>query len=332
MRVGIMSFAHVHADGFASILKDYETVEFVGFSDIDKNRGNKVAKQYGIKHFASHQSLLQENLDAVVICSENAKHLEDIKLAAEAGVHILCEKPIEISLEAAEEIGKLIKEKNLNFMTAFPMRFDPTMKKIKHMLEQNQLGTLYAVNGINHAEIPRRHRAWFADKKLAGGGAVMDHTVHLVDLLRWFSGSEVKTVYAEIGNPFVKDVDIDTAGLVTIEFENGLIATIDASWSRPEAVYPTWGHVKMQLVAEKGVVETDAFAQKLNQYSKLTQPNATWVGWGSNSTEAMLDEFFASIKEKRQPSINWQDGYEALKVTLAAYESAKTASVINLSR
>jgi len=187
MRVGIMSFAHVHADGFASNLMANKDIDFVGFSDSDHMRGQAASQQYNIKHFASHEDLLAQDLDAVIICSENARHLEDIKLAANAGVHILCEKPIEISLNAAKEIGDLVKENNLKFMTAFPMRFDPSIKKIKTMLEQNQLGTLYAVNGINHAQIPRRHRAWFADKALAGGGAVMDHTVHIADLLRWFS-------------------------------------------------------------------------------------------------------------------------------------------------
>ena len=331
MRVGIMSFAHVHADGFAANLLANKDIDFVGFSDLDIERGKAAGRQYNIKHFANHEDLLAQNLDAVIICSENAKHLEDIKLAANAGAHILCEKPIEISLAAADEIGRLIKEKNLKFMTAFPMRFDPSIVKIKNMLEQNQLGTLYAVNGINHAQIPRRQRAWFADKALAGGGAVMDHTVHLVDLLRWFSGSEVKTVYAEIENLFVKDADIDTAGLVTLEFVNGLIATIDASWSRPESAYPTWGHVKMQMIAEKGTLEVDAFAQHLNQYSKKTAINANWIGWGSDSTKAMLNDFFSSIKEDREPAINYHDGYQALKVALAAYESAKTESVIELT-
>ena len=331
MRVGIMSFAHVHADGFATNLIANNEIDFVGFSDVDLERGKAASEQYNIKHFTSHEDLLAQNLDAVIICSENAKHLQDIKLAANAGVHILCEKPIEISLEAADQIGNLIKEKNLKFMTAFPMRFDPSIVKIKTMLEQNQLGTLYAVNGINHAQIPRRHRAWFADKSLAGGGAVMDHTVHLVDLLRWFTGSEISTVYAEIENPFVKDADIDTAGLVTIEFQNGLFATIDASWSRPEAYYPTWGHLKMELIAENGTVEVDAFAQQLNQYSKKTDINASWIGWGSDSTKAMMADFFDSIKNDREPAINYNDGYQALKVALAAYESAKTASVINLA-
>ncbi len=331
MRVGIMSFAHVHADGFASNLIANKDVDFVGFSDADLKRGKAASEQYNIKHFASHEELLAQNLDAVIICSENSKHLQDIKLAANAGVHILCEKPVEISLEAAQEIGRLVKENNLKFMTAFPMRFDPSIVKIKDMLEQNQLGTLYAVNGINHAQIPRRHRAWFADKSLAGGGAVMDHTVHIVDLLRWFTGSEVSTVYAEIENPFVKDAEIDTAGLVSLEFNNGLIATIDASWSRPEAAYPTWGHLKMELIAEKGTVEVDAFAQHLNQYSKKTDINTNWIGWGSDSTKTMMADFFASIREDREPAINYNDGYQALKVALAAYESAKTASVISLA-
>ncbi len=331
MRVGIMSFAHVHADDFASNLIANKDIDFVGFSDSDLERGQAAGKQYNIKHFTSHEELLAQNLDAVIICSENSRHLQDVKLAANAGVHILCEKPVEVSLEAAQEIAKLVKDKNLKFMTAFPMRFDPSIVKIKDMLEQNQLGSLYAVNGINHAQIPRRHRAWFADKSLAGGGAVMDHTVHIVDLLRWFTGSEVSTVYAEIENPFVKDADIDTAGLVSLEFNNGLIATIDASWSRPEAAYPTWGHLKMELIAEKGTVEVDAFAQHLNQYSKKSDINANWIGWGSDSTKTMMANFFDSIKEDREAAISFNDGYQALKVALAAYESARTASVINLA-
>ena len=168
MRFGIMSFAHVHADGFLQILRDLPDVELVGFSEPDPERGKKASELYATKCFDTHESLLKTGLDAVVICSENAKHKEHVELAAKAGVHILCEKPIATTLEDAHAMKAAIDKAGINFMTAFPMRFDPTIKALKEMLERGDLGQLYAINGINHSEIPKRHRAWFAQKDLAG--------------------------------------------------------------------------------------------------------------------------------------------------------------------
>jgi predicted dehydrogenase len=232
MRIGIMSFAHVHADGFLHLLRGLEHVDFIGFSDHDAERGQKVSQQYNTKWFSSHEDLLKEGLDAVVICSENAKHKGDVELAAKAGVHILCEKPIATTLEDALAIKAAVDKAGVNFMTAFPMRFDPSIKALKAMLERGELGNIYAINGINHSEIPRRHRSWFAQKHLAGGGAVMDHTVHLLDLYRWLLQSEPSEVYATVNNPFCPDVDVETAGLATVTFDNGVFTAIDCRTRR----------------------------------------------------------------------------------------------------
>ncbi len=329
MRVGIMSFAHVHADAFLHLLQNIEGVDFIGFSDSDAERGEEVSKQYNTKWFSSHETLLKE-LDAVVICSENAKHKDDVELAAKAGVHILCEKPIATTVSDALTIKAAIDKAGINFMTAFPMRFDPSVKALKEILERNELGTIYAINGINHSEIPRRHRAWFAQKALAGGGAVMDHTVHLLDLYRWLLQSEPQEVYATISNPFHPDVDVDTAGLATVTFDNGVFTAIDCSWSRTEAVYPRWGHLKMELIGENGAVAVDAFSQHLNTYSKTSTRQTNWLGWGSDANASMVQEFLASIKEKREPMVTWKDGFEAVKVALACYESSENKQPVRL--
>ncbi|MCA9838115.1 MAG: Gfo/Idh/MocA family oxidoreductase [Trueperaceae bacterium] len=330
MRLGIMSFAHVHADGFLQILRKLQDVEFVGFSDTDKEQGKFFAELYGVPWFSSHEELLDQKLEGVVICSENANHLADVKLAAAAGVHILCEKPIATTLEDGLAIKEEIDKAGIKFMTAFPMRFDPSIVALKEMIERGDLGKIYAINGINHSEIPRRHRSWFADKKLAGGGAVMDHTVHLLDLYRWLLDSEASDLYAEVANPFTPDAEIDTAGLVTLSFANGVFASIDCSWSRPEAVYPRWGHLKMEVIGEQGAIAVDAFNQYLNYYSKQNSRQANWLGWGSDSSTAMVQEFINSIKEDRDPSIGWKDGFEALKVALACYDAAKAKQVVKL--
>lgn len=323
LRIGILSFAHVHADGYLSILLELPGIDLVGFSDEDSERGARVAETFGARWFRRHEDLLGEGLDGVLICSENANHRAHVELAAAAGVHVLCEKPIATTLEDAEAMRAACERSGVRFMTAFPMRFDASVIAAKTLLERGDLGALYAVNGINHSEIPKRHRAWFAQKALAGGGAVMDHTVHLVDLLRWYTGDEVREVYAEVGNPFDPAVDVDTAGLVTLTFQNGLFAAVDCSWSRPAGVYPRWGHLKLELVGERGVVSVDAFGHYTAHYSRAAPRAASWQNWGGDPNRAMLEAFLESIREEKEPPVTWRDGYEALKVALACYESAE---------
>ena len=330
MRVGILSFAHVHADAYASLLPAFEDVEVIGFSDTDPIRGRQATDAYGLRWFERHEDLVAAGPDALVICSENANHRDHVELAAAAGCHVLCEKPIASTLADAEAMKRAVDRAGVTFMTAFPMRFELSTIALKAMIDRGDLGRVRAINGINHAEIPRRHRAWFADPELAGGGAVMDHTVHLLDLYRWLLGGEARTVYAEVGNPFHPDVEVDTAGLITVGFEDGVFATIDCSWSRPEAVYPSWGHVKMELFGERGATEVDVFAQHLDLYSASESPQASWLGWGANSDLAMIEAFLACVRDGGEPPVTWNDGYQALRVALAAYESAERSAPVVL--
>jgi predicted dehydrogenase len=142
--------------------------------------------------------------------------------------------------------------------------------------------------------------------------------------------AEIAEVYAEIGNPlYPHDVKVDTAGLVLLTLSSGVHASVDCSWSRPTS-YPRWGHLKMEIVGEKGVAVIDTFADYLTVYSKGGVRNPSWVGYGADSNRAMLEEFVAGIREKREPSVTWQDGYEALRVALAVYESAAKNTPVRL--
>lgn len=331
MRIGIMSFAHLHAEAYIGNLRHAPGVELLGFSDADPERGAHFAEVFNTRWYPSHEALLAEGPDGVIICSENARHRELVEMAAAAGVHMLCEKPIEVTLEDAEAMRDVCAANNVRFMTAFPTRFAPTALAAKAMIDNGDLGKLYAANGINHSEIPREHRAWFAQKALAGGGAVMDHTVHLVDMFRWYFKSEIVEVYAEVGNPFYPgEIDVDSAGIVLLTFENGVFASIDCSWSRP-TFYPRWGHAKVDLLGENGFFTLDMLAQHLTVYSKHTARQPEWVGWGSDSNQHMINEFVASIRERREPSVTWNDGYQALRVALACYQSAESGQPVALA-
>jgi predicted dehydrogenase len=330
MRIGILSVAHLHAAGYQANLKAIPGVELVGFSHENAAEGREFSEQFSAPWFSTHQELLTQGLDGAVICSENARHRELVELAADAGCQVLCEKPIETTLADAEAMKTACEKNGVRFMTAFPMRFAPSTQALRTMIQQGELGKVLGVNGINHSENPSGHRAWFANKELAGGGAAMDHIVHLADLFRWSFAAEVSEVYAEIDNLFYPGkLDVDTAGLLLITLSNGIQASIDCSWSRP-TTYPRWGHLKMEVVGEKGAVLLDSFAQHITAYAKTGPRNPEWTGFGPDPNQPMIQEFVDSIREQRQPSITWNDGYQALRVVLAAYESAQRKEPIRL--
>jgi predicted dehydrogenase len=103
VNVGLVSFAHVHSPAYAAVLRDLEAAHFVGITDEDTDRGTEAAEQYGVRFFDSNESLYEE-VDAVVVCSENKNHARDVIPALRGGVHVLCEKPISTTIEDARSM------------------------------------------------------------------------------------------------------------------------------------------------------------------------------------------------------------------------------------
>jgi predicted dehydrogenase len=329
MKIGMISFAHHHGEAYIQNLRAIAQLELVGVADEDASRGERMANQYGTRFFRSYQDLLASGLDGVVVCTENSKHRTIVELAAGAGVHILCEKPLATTVEDARSMVNVCQRAGVLLMTAFPMRFSTPLSEVKKSLDAGDFGEIYCFNATNQGELPRVHRRWFVDQELAGGGAVMDHTVHLVDIMRWYLGKEVSEVYAQTNRIFYKDeVEVETGALELITFENGTFASIDASWSRPP-YWPTWGGLTFEMVTERGAIVVDAFRQNLTVYRQDRQ-RASWTYWGSDANQAMINEFVAALREQRQPRVTGYDGLKAVEVVAAAYASAESGQPVRL--
>ena len=330
MRLAIMSFAHLHAEAYIHNLRAMPDVEMIGIADDDPERGRHFASQFDAHLFPSYEALLAEKPDGVLVCSENARHRPLVEMAAEAGAHVLSEKPLATTLEDAQAMLDACDKAGVHLMTAFPMRFNVPALEIKRLVEAGTLGQIYGCNAANQGQMPVHHRAWFVDKALAGGGAVMDHTVHLADLLRWYLQCEATEVFAETNAILYGDsgVEVETGGLLMLTFEDGTFATIDTSWNKPP-YYSTWGGLKLDLVGEKGLATMDAFRQGMTVWRHATERPA-WMFWGSDANQAMIDEFAAAIRENRTPSVTGFDGYKALEIVLAAYRSAETGQPVAL--
>jgi Oxidoreductase family, NAD-binding Rossmann fold len=177
VKVGVVSFAHIHAPPYASVLSSLDAADFVGIADDDASRGPEAAGRFGVRFFEDAQGLF-EAVDAVVVCSENSNHARDTVAALENGVHVLCEKPISTTVEDPRAMIRASEEAGHQLRIAFPVRSLPAVRQAKEIVRSGRIGRVLAVNGTNHGQIPG---GWFLDPELAGGGAVMDHTVHVAD-------------------------------------------------------------------------------------------------------------------------------------------------------
>jgi predicted dehydrogenase len=332
MKIGIMSFAHHHAESYINCLQKVDGVDWIGVADVDQSRAKAFAAQTNSHFYASYEDLLAEKPAGVIITSENSNHRELVEMAASRKVNILCEKPLATTREDAIDMVQTCKKAGVVLMTAFPMRFSPAALAIKQQLDNGDFGQIYCFNGSNQGELPSKYRKWFIDRKLAGGGAVMDHTVHLVDLFRWYLNSEVVEIFAGINHIFHGSEvapDMETGGQVFITFDNGVFATIDCSWSRPEN-WPTWGGLSFELVCERGAALIDGFSQNVTTFGK-DPVHPTWSFWGSDMNQAMITEFVNSIHENRAPLITGVDGLRAVEVALAAYESVRIGQPVKVN-
>ena len=147
------------------------------------------------------------------------------------------------------------------------------MARVKEQMDAGKIGKVLAIAATNQGSMPG---GWFIDKTLSGGGALLDHTVHVADLVRWFTGAEFADVYAEADTLF-HDIGVEDSGLLSFSMTDGTICTLDCSWSRLPH-YPTWGGVTLNILGTDGYVSVDAFGQTLALYTEQPRDGVDSLG------------------------------------------------------
>ncbi|GAA1141439.1 Gfo/Idh/MocA family oxidoreductase [Kribbella jejuensis] len=345
LKVAIASFAHVHAGSYAQLLGAMPDVEVLsadpdGASAPDAGpRGAELAKVFGIPYVDTYDELFAWGPDAVVVTSENSGHRELVERAAAAGAHVLCEKPLATEVADGEAMLAACEAAGTILMIAYPVRFAPEYLQLRANVEAGRLGDVFAVLGTNNGKIPYDARQWFTDAELAGGGALVDHTVHCADLIDGLTGGATATrVYAAANRILHQDknVEVETGGLVTINYDNGLMATIDCSWSVPDNG-PTWGGVSLQVTGTNGSVEIEPF---LPHIGGTDQNGEVYLAIGGNLDEAMLDTFLDAVRTSgpatpgKPPAVTPQPdgavGLRTLKIVDAARRSAVSGQAVDV--
>jgi len=322
-RIGILGIAHTHGYSYIRQIQSFSDMSVTGIFDRDPGRTEKSSDLFGIETFEDPLELI-ENSDAVVVTSENSFHRHYAELAMKKGRHVLCEKPIATTEEDARSMLQTARENNVVFQMAFPVRYAPSIQQARKEIETGKLGRILSVSATNHGRMPG---GWFVDEKLSGGGAVMDHTVHVVDIIRWLLDAEIVEVSAEYGR-LIHDIPVEDCGLLLLSLSNDSFMSLDCSWSRPQA-YPYWGDVTLNLVGTEGTLRINAFDAKLKVFSN--KRGVFWENFGDSFDRALVREFADSVMEKRRPLTSGEDGLEALRVALAAYESGRINEPVQLN-
>lgn len=321
IKIGVISFDHMHALSYTRQLMDIKDVELYGIADENEFRGTTMASQFHTSYFSDYHELLDKDIDGVIICTDNSRHCQISVEAALKGKNILVEKPFALTSEQAKEMVTAANKAKVRIMNAFPMRFNPNVLKAKEIIDTGEIGDILSITGINHGKIPS---GWFLDKTRSGGGGVMDHTVHLADLIRWFTGSEYKTVYCESGN-LIHNMNIDDCGIVMAEMENNIFVSIDCSWAHHKN-YPIWPQVDMEIIGTKGTIEVQAFGQ-INRMVDAPNNMIEDIVWNEDGDAGLIREFVDVCRTGKKPIADGIDGARALEVAIAAYQSTQSHHV-----
>ncbi|WP_152043108.1 Gfo/Idh/MocA family protein [Salinigranum salinum] len=317
--VGLCSVAHVHAGAYADLLSDsLPGVEFVGVADERTERGRRFAADHDIQ--LRSRDALFERADGVVVCSTNADRGEWVHAAADAGVDVLAEKPLGTSADEAAAITAACADAGVSLSVAMPLRHSVPARQARDCLDA--LGELVALSGTNRGQFPG---GWFADPAESGGGAVMDHTVHVVDLVHWLTGARVTEVYAETATRFT-DADVEDVNLLSMTLGAETPFSLDGSWSRPEA-WDAWGNATLEITGTRGVVHLDCFAQRFRVTRDGDDGGTSSVFYGTDPNRVMLERFAETLRGA-DPAVPGDTAVEALAVVDAAYESAASGRAV----
>ncbi len=261
VRVAMLSFAHVHAPGYADQVTKNPEAEIVAIWDEDPVRGRIEAEKRKVPFVDKLESILADaQVDAVVVDTPTNLHAEVILAAAKAGKHIFTEKALTITTADATIVRDAVKAAGVCFMISLPSRCKPEILFAKRVLDDGLLGTVTEMRArVAHmAALDRwfgpaeNHsgNAWFGDERAAGGGAFFDLGCHRVDVMRWFLG-EPASVVARMNN-ISGAYDIDDNMVAVVEFRNKALGILDVSWvhragPNPLEIYGTDGYLSMDM-------------------------------------------------------------------------------------
>lgn len=313
-----------------------ENVELVAFCDVVIERAEAYAQKYGGKAYTDYREVFQnKDIDAVSVCLPNVLHAPVSIAAANAGLHVLCEKPMAVSEEEAESMIQAAKDAVVFLMIGHNQRLMPSHQKGKEILKRGYLGkvltfqTAFGHPGPENWSIDGAG-SWFFQKDSAFIGAMGDLGVHKTDLIRWLLDDEITEVGAFVETLHKQNTDVDDNAVCIVRTKKGIVGTLVASWT-----YQPKEDNSTILYCEKGIMRlnADPVHQVIVQLTNGTVEKYEVGAVATNEKQVgsgVIDMFITSILTNTPPDISGEEGYKSLKVVLSMLESASEKTIVTL--
>jgi predicted dehydrogenase len=317
-------------------------VNLVAVADIDVASARQAAELYGAaSYYDNYQDLLDNpEVEAVFVTTWPTAHAAPVIAAARAGKHILCEKPIAASLEEADAMVAAAEEAGVKFTMGYQTRFGTELPLVKRLLDEGVIGRPMGMTQVGVG--PSAHRVpWFLDKKLAGGGVLIDWGIYTAHTILYLMGP-VETVYGtsaifrpevQVGDVLLTDVDVEDTIMATLRFKSGAMGSWYAAWAVAAR------HHSMTIDGADGSIVTRREEPGVNVFSRTFHEPDHLHGWRNLPTVEpplievhyrKLAHLVDAVLDDKPLQLTGADGRDALELVLAVYRSAETGEPIHL--
>lgn len=313
---------------------------------MDVVRIKEIAKEFNVpKAYVSEKDIVRDpDIDAVYIASPVYLHLQHIKLAAENGRHILCEKPVSATLREAKEAANICRKNKVFFQEGYMMKFHGAHGKIREIISEGKIGKIVYIRAQLSCWYPPIKGAWRQDPKRGGGGSLIDMATHLYDLLEFFMGEKIEFVSA-ISNNQVQGYKSEDSSTTLLGFKSGTHATVDCFFCIPDEstrtrleIYGSQGSIFTegtigQSVGGKmeGIFGLGAGGYEAKQSKDVARKFRNINFRKINPYTAECEYFADCILKNKKPGINsMENALHIMDVTEKAYNSWKLKKILRV--
>lgn len=328
----------VIAPSHARAIVGHEEAELVAIADLDQDKASKMAADFSIPStYTDYEEMLKrDDIDAITIALPSGLHSSVTVAAAQAGKHVLCEKPLDITREGMDRMINATRQANVKLGCVFQRRLTPASIVAKNAILEGKLGRLVLGDAYQKSyRSPEYYRSagWRGTWAIDGGGALMNQGVHGIDLIQWLMG-DVESVFA-YSAPLVREIEVEDTAVAVVKYKNGAFGVIQGTTS----VYPGQ-ETRFELHGEKGTIifDDNGFKQwkfegveeEIPHVPPRVKAKDDLSNIKSDGHYLLIDDLIRAIREDRDPMISGEEGRKSVDLILAIYESARTRKEVKL--
>lgn len=329
--VGIIGAGRIGARR-AEVLSRAAGARLVAVADVDAGRAEVLARAFGSRAYVEPEAVFSaRDVDAVIVATPHQWLAPVATAALDAGKHVLCEKPLARTPVEAAAVVAAAKRSKRALKTGFNHRYHPAIAEAHRLAREGRIGRLLVLRcRYGHGGRTGYEHEWRADR-VSGGGELLDQGVHALDLFRWFAG-EFTEVSAMLSSSYWP-IEVEDNAFCLLRSADGVTANLHASWTQWKNLF------SFEVFGDRGYLEIEGLGGSYGPERLVIgerRPNGIpaeqQIEFSGEDTSwaAEWAEFTAAIREERAPEASGWDGWQALRLAEAAYESARTRAVVRI--